>query len=67
VVDRLAQILLKIREEEDISFLIVEQEVSLALDISDRAYVFDLGEVVEEGSSEELLRKDSIRRTYLSL
>ncbi|HIC97164.1 MAG TPA: branched-chain amino acid ABC transporter ATP-binding protein, partial [Aquificaceae bacterium] len=49
------------------SILLVEQEVSLALEISDRAYVFDLGRVVDEGSSEDLLRRDSIRRTYLSL
>ncbi len=67
VVDRLANILTRIREEEGISMLIVEQEVSLALDISDRAYVFDLGEVVDEGRSEDLLRRDSIRKTYLSV
>jgi branched-chain amino acid transport system ATP-binding protein len=67
VVSRIAQILLRIREEEGISMIVVEQEVSLALDISDRAYVFDLGEVVDEGRSEDLLRRDSIRRTYLSV
>ena len=67
VVERLAEIILSIREREGISILVVEQEVSLALEISDRAYVFDLGTVVDEGSSEELLKRDSIRRTYLSL
>ncbi|EDP75125.1 ABC transporter ATP-binding protein [Hydrogenivirga sp. 128-5-R1-1] len=67
VVDRLAETLLSIREREKISMLIVEQEVSLALEVSNRAYVFDLGEVVDEGYSEELLERDSIRRTYLSV
>ncbi len=67
VVDRLAHILLTVREKEKISLLLVEQEVSLALEVSDRAYVFDLGEVVDEGPSEELLRRDSIRKTYLSV
>ncbi|WP_457600471.1 ABC transporter ATP-binding protein [Hydrogenivirga sp.] len=67
VVDRLADILLNIRRKEGISMLLVEQEVSLALEISDRAYVFDLGEVVDEGSSQELMERDSIRRTYLSI
>ena len=67
VVERLANILSSIREKEGISMLIVEQEVSLALDISDRAYVFDLGEVVDEGSSRELMERDSIRKTYLSV
>ena len=67
MVDRLAHILLTVREKEKISLLLVEQEVSLALEVSDRAYVFDLGEVVDEGPSEELLRRDSIRKTYLSV
>ncbi len=67
VVDKLARSLTEIREKEDISILVVEQEVSLALEISDRAYVFDLGEVVDQGTSRELLKRDSIRRTYLSI
>ena len=67
VVDRLARILRIIRDREGVAMLIVEQEVSLALDISERAYVFDLGEVVDEGSSAELLNRDAIRRTYLSV
>jgi len=67
VVDRLAHILRTVRDREGVAMLIVEQEVSLALDISERAYVFDLGEVVDEGSSAELLNRDAIRRTYLSV
>ena len=67
VVDTLAETLLKIREEQEIVMLIVEQEVSLALEISDRAYVFDLGEIVDEGTSEDLMKRDSIRKTYLSI
>jgi len=67
VVDRLAETLLSIREKENISMLIVEQEVSLALEVSDRAYVFDLGEIVDEGYSRELIERDSIRKTYLSV
>jgi len=67
VVESLALSLRTVKEEEGLSILLVEQEVSLALEISDRAYVFDLGRVVDEGSSEDLLRRDSIRRTYLSL
>lgn len=67
VVEKLALTILSLREREGISVLLVEQEVSLALDISDRAYVFDLGTVVDEGDSQELLRRDSIRKAYLSL
>ena len=67
VVDDLAEILKRINREEGISMILVEQEVSLALEISHRSYVFDLGEIVDEGTSEELMKRDSIRRTYLSI
>jgi branched-chain amino acid transport system ATP-binding protein len=67
VVDSLAEILVRINSEEGISMLIVEQEVSLALEISNRAYVFDLGNIVDSGMSKELIKRDSIRRTYMGL
>ncbi len=67
VVDSLAQILTRINREEGISMLLVEQEVSLALEISNRAYVFDLGRVVDSGRSDELIKRDSIRKTYMGL
>ena len=67
VVDDLADTLRNINREEGISMILVEQEVSLALEISHRSYVFDLGEIVDEGTSEDLIKRDSIRRTYLSI
>ena len=67
VVDKLAEILKSIRDNEGISMLLVEQEVTLALEVSERAYVFDLGRVVDEGTSEELIKKDSIRKAYLNI
>ncbi len=67
VVDGLARILMEVNRKEGISMLIVEQEVSLALEISNRAYVFDLGNVVDSGFSKELIERDSIRKAYMGL
>ncbi len=51
--------------EEGLSVLIVEQNAVVALDTAARAYVLEVGRVVVTGSSEELRRNESVRRSYL--
>lgn len=45
--------------------LLVEQNANVALSISHHAYVLETGRVVLEGSGEELLASDEVRRAYL--
>lgn len=45
--------------------LLVEQNVAAALEIADRGYVLEVGQVVLEGTSEELLANRDVRRAYL--
>jgi branched-chain amino acid transport system ATP-binding protein len=47
--------------------LLVEQNVELALDIADRAYVLDQGTVVHQASAKELLADDEIKERYCSV
>ena len=49
------------------SILLVEQNVELALDIADRAYVLDQGTVVHQASAQELLADDEIKERYCSV
>jgi branched-chain amino acid transport system ATP-binding protein len=47
--------------------LLVEQNVELALDIADRAYVMDQGAVVHQASAQELLADNDIKERYCSV
>ena len=66
IVAEVFEILIKIIEE-DITVLLVEQNVEFALQIADRAYVMEGGRITREGLSEELLQSDDIRASYLGL
>ncbi len=54
VVEKIAKALKRIKEDLGISILIVEQNISLAFEVADRAYVLVKGEIVKEGSIEEM-------------
>ena len=45
--------------------LVVEQNAALAFEASARAYVLEVGKVAVAGSSDELRRNESVRRSYL--
>jgi branched-chain amino acid transport system ATP-binding protein len=47
--------------------LLVEQNVELALEIADRAYVLDQGAVVHQAPARELLADDEIKERYCSV
>jgi branched-chain amino acid transport system ATP-binding protein len=50
-----------------IAMLLVEQDVGLAFELAGRSYVLSHGRVIGEGTGEELLRDETIRKTYLGL
>lgn len=67
VVDDLTETIIKLRDEEGITILIVEQDVQVALDIADRGYVFESGSIVMEGDSESLSKNKHIKTAYLGI
>jgi branched-chain amino acid transport system ATP-binding protein len=52
---------------EQVTILLVEQNVHQALDIADRAYVLENGRTVRTGTAAELLADDAIQTAYLGL
>ena len=51
--------------EQGMTIFMVEQNAFMALSVAKRAYVLRAGHVVLEGSAEELLASDEVRREYL--
>ncbi len=49
------------------TILLVEQNVEIALGISDRAYIIDQGSIVHQGGARELLADEEIQQRYCSI
>ncbi|MDR2387215.1 MAG: ABC transporter ATP-binding protein [Deltaproteobacteria bacterium] len=52
---------------QEVTIIIVEQNVNATLAVASRAYVMEHGSVVMEGTSETLLSNDHVKKTYLGL
>jgi branched-chain amino acid transport system ATP-binding protein len=65
VVSELFRVIGELNQREGLSVLVVEQNASLALASSSRAYVLEVGRVAVAGASAELQRNESVRRSYL--
>ena len=50
---------------EGVTVLLVEQNAAMALDISDRAYVIEAGEITLSGTGRELATNTDVQRAYL--
>jgi branched-chain amino acid transport system ATP-binding protein len=51
--------------EAGVTILLVEQNANMALSISDRAYVLETGTIALEGSADELISNDEVKKAYL--
>ena len=45
--------------------LLIEQNANMALSIADRGYVLETGKIVLEGTGQELLTSESVKKAYL--
>ena len=66
MVQRVAQLLQEIAKR-GIATLLVEQKLSIALDIAHRVYVMGHGQVVFEGTPADLKAREDIRREWLEV
>ena len=67
VVETIFDVVRRIRDEEGVTVLMVEQNVRHALDLSDRAWVLEHGHVEFEGKGKEMLADERVRRAYLGM
>ena len=57
----------EIYRELGVTILLAEQDISFAFDLSKRNYVMSRGHIIAQGTAEELLGDETIRKTYLGL
>jgi branched-chain amino acid transport system ATP-binding protein len=65
VVEEIAEAVRRIRAEEGVAVLFIEQNVELALRLATRGYVLESGRTILEGGAADLLRSDEVRRIFL--
>ncbi len=66
VVREIGRVLVHLKRE-GLSILLVEQNVPLALRIADRVYVMSKGQIVYDGSPDELDAAEDVKRRYLGI
>jgi branched-chain amino acid transport system ATP-binding protein len=67
IVKHIYMTLKEINRSKKMTILIVEQNVRLALEISDRGYIIENGRITGEGKGSELLKSDKVKRAYLAM
>jgi len=67
ILSQLLDVVKSLKENTDMSILLVEQNVRQVLKIADRGYVLENGVIEKEGTGEELLNDEYVRQAYLGL
>jgi branched-chain amino acid transport system ATP-binding protein len=65
VTQEIFRIVRELNDDEGLTVLVVEQNAAIALEIASHAYVLEVGKVAVSGSSDELARDESVRKSYL--
>ena len=58
-------IVTRINKEKGVTILLVEQNAKMALSVSSKAFVMEIGKISLEGSGAELLTNDKVKEAYL--
>ena len=67
LVEHLAETIHTLHKEHSITILLVEQNARMALEIADRGYVLQTGQVDLEGKAADLLANASVKQAYLGV
>lgn len=65
MVTEVGNIIRDINKQQGISILLVEQNSRLALKLSRRAYILELGKIAMQGDSADLMNNETVKKYYL--
>ncbi|MCP4086543.1 MAG: ABC transporter ATP-binding protein [Actinomycetia bacterium] len=65
IIEDLFRVFGELNRESGVTMLVVEQNANLALDLGDRAYVLEAGEIVLSGDATELKSDPAVQEAYL--
>ena len=67
LVTEIATIVRRLRDEQGVTVMLVEQNATMALEIGDFGYVMELGRIVMEDTCERLQQSTDVQEFYLGM
>ena len=61
----LDDLILRLRDEEKVSILLIEHDMKLVMSLSDRIFVVDYGKKIAQGSADEIKNNPAVIKAYL--
>jgi len=61
----LDELIVRIRDQEGITILLIEHDMKLVMSLSDRIYVVDYGKKIAQGTPEEIKNNSAVIKAYL--
>jgi len=67
IIDRIYEVIARLRRDFGLTVLLVEQNAQRALDIADYGYILENGRVVLDGPADKLARNEDVQEFYLGV
>jgi branched-chain amino acid transport system ATP-binding protein len=61
----IVRFIIDINEEQDVTVVLIEHDMGIVMDISDRVAVLDFGEKIAEGAPKEVRNDENVIKAYI--